>query len=197
VAPASTRASTASSWLLARAAARGVRPVLLERQRSAPACSSARVTSTGQTSLLYTAARQALQPSSTPRRSGGREKRAFQAPVPEETRFYLAATSLYLLLCYVLVVQPRHLPFQRVQRGGRLTQSRLLLSRCRGSGRRVGAGAPWAGGRRQHRVPCTAPCSSSEITPISGFNGVESLSGQQLTRFHTTRADTINAFHRY
>jgi hypothetical protein len=50
VAPASTRASTASSWLLARG--RGVQPVLLERLRSAPASSSARVTSTGQASLL-------------------------------------------------------------------------------------------------------------------------------------------------
>ena len=50
MAPASTRASTASSWLLARG--RGVQPVLLERLRSAPASSSARVTSTGQASLL-------------------------------------------------------------------------------------------------------------------------------------------------
>ena len=42
--------------------------------RSAPACRSARVTSTGQTSALPS--RQALQPSFTPRRSEGRDQSA-------------------------------------------------------------------------------------------------------------------------
>ena len=46
VAPACTRASTAASWFLARAAARGVRPLLSARLISAPACNSARMAST-------------------------------------------------------------------------------------------------------------------------------------------------------
>jgi hypothetical protein len=46
VAPACTRASTAASWFLARAAARGVRPLLSARLISAPACNSARIAST-------------------------------------------------------------------------------------------------------------------------------------------------------
>jgi hypothetical protein len=75
VAPASTRASTAASWLLARAAARGVQPVLLERLRSAPACRSTRVASTGQRSC-FMPARQLSNPVSRPRRSGGREESA-------------------------------------------------------------------------------------------------------------------------
>jgi hypothetical protein len=46
VAPACTRASTAASWLLARAMARGVSPSLATWLRSAPACSSACMAST-------------------------------------------------------------------------------------------------------------------------------------------------------